>query len=64
MSKNKNEDGCEGSEAALEGELSEAQLKEISGGVIAPPKLIAKAPPTTVSWSGTPYQAEEDVEAY
>jgi hypothetical protein len=64
MSKDKIHDGCEGSGAALAGELSDAQLEQITGGVTVRPKLIAKALPTSVSWSGTPYQPDEDVEAY
>ncbi len=64
MNKNKIKDASEEAEAALEGELSEAQLEQITGGVTVRPKLIVKAPAPSVSWSGTPYQPEEDVEAY
>lgn len=64
MNKHEIKDEREGSGAAVDGELSEAQLEQVSGGVIVRPKLITKAPSTSVGWSGTPYQPEEDVEAY
>jgi hypothetical protein len=70
MSKEKIGDRSGGPEIApdgqLSGQLSEAQLGQVLGGVVVRAPIIVKKPPptTTVGWSGTPYQPEEDVEAY
>jgi hypothetical protein len=50
--------------APLEDELSEAELTQVSGGGLLSSPLGGKLRPPTTQWSGTPYQPEEDVEAY
>jgi bacteriocin-like protein len=56
--------GTEGPDAAMEDELSETQLEQISGGVSVGSPSAAKLRRPTTQWSGTPYSTEDDVEAY
>jgi bacteriocin-like protein len=56
--------GTDGSQALLEQQLTEAELEQISGGVFVSSALPGKRRPPATQWSGTPYQPEEDVEAY
>jgi bacteriocin-like protein len=44
--------------------LSEAELKQVSGGLLAQSPFASKLRPPVTQWSGTPYQPDEDVEAY
>jgi len=49
----------------VERALDDAELEQVSGGGLLSSPLGAKLKKAqTLSWSGTPYQPEEDVEAY
>jgi hypothetical protein len=53
-----------GETTANDDELSEAELTQVSGGGLLSSPLGGKLRPPVTQWSGTPYQPEEDVEAY